>query len=683
MVDQDADAEGDSREGDDETDDSESPNPDNSNTTPTPVNPVNPNAGQTGGGDDASDGMEGDEAGTPTDQDGNQTLDKGQQTDAAVAPAQFTDGDEEDSTETDGGEESPDEDDDPDESVDQGTEAEGANIEVDRAEGAGGTDSTDSDNNAGGAIDGPDSMPMPQPNSPGTVTLTGTATEDETLTATLTDADGLPDDAANIRYQWQRDTGANDTFDNIAGATSPTYTLGDADVGREMRVQVSYTDGNNTAETLTSAPTTAVSNINDNPTGAVTISGQATEDQTLTANTDTLDDADGLGSFRYQWQRTGADGTFADIEDATEQTYTVKAADVDQRLQVVVRYTDGNDTDETLTAATVSAAASNATDPVIDDANIVNGTADDDSNLQIGAGSQRINGLGGDDSLLGSAGADILDGGDGTDTVSYASNSADIEIDLETGTGKGGNAEGDVLISIEDILGGTGNDRLTGNNTDNRLNGFFGNDRLDGGEGDDGLAGSLGNDTLNGGSGNDRLNGGDDDDILTGGSGNDLFRFRPDHGSDRITDFGTGDGRLEFREGLFANLEAVRAAATQTDDGNLEIALSETEILTLEGVTRDALTAETVTTLDREGKDTTTPPADANSASDAPAFELDDLLIDEEALMRLAASEGMTLNPPEFQAAQSASEKLALADPLEPPPALALFDADLEGYSGL
>ena len=51
--------------------------------------------------------------------------------------------------------------------------------------------------------------------------------------------------------------------------------------------------------------------------------------------------------------------------------------------------------------------------------------------------------------------------------------------------------------------------------------------------------------------------------------------------------------------------------------------------------------------------------------------------------MRLAASEGMTLNPPEPQTAQSASEKLALADPLEPPPALALFDTDLEGYAGL
>ena len=344
-----------------------------------------------------------------------------------------------------------------------------------------------------------------------------------------------------------------------------------------------------------------------------------------------------------QWQRTGADGTFADIENATEQTYTVEAADVDQRLQVVVRYTDGNDTDETLSAATVSAAASNATDPVIDDANIINGDAK--TNFLIdGAGNQRLNGLGGDDLLQGGAGADILDGGAGVDWVAYLLDPADIEIDLETGTGKGGTAEGDVLIRIENISGGSGNDIITGNNKDNLLRGQLG------------------------------------DDILTGSAGNDVFSFARGHGSDRITDFGTGDDRLEFREGLFANLEAVCAAATQTDDGNLEIKLSDTDTLILEGVTLAALTADTVTTLDEDDKDTNTPPADANSASDAPAFELDDLAMDEAAITRLAASEGMTLNPPEPRAAQSASEKLALADPLEPPPALKACQALFDGF---
>ena len=291
----------------------------------------------------------------------------------------------------------------------------------------------------------------------------------------------------------------------------------------------------------------------------------------------------------------------------------------------------------------------NANDPVIDDAtNIVNGTADNDSIRRASGdpGNQRLNGLGGDDLLEGGTRADILDGGDGTDLALYNFDTRNVEIDLETGTATGGRAEGDVLISIENIASGSGNDIITGNTADN---------------------------------------------LLISNSGNDLFRFEPDEGSDRITDFGTGADRLEFRDGLFADLEAVRTAARNTGDGNLEIKLSETETLTLEGVTLAALTAETVTTLDREGKDTTTPPADANSASDAPAFELDNLLIDEEALMRLADSEGIHLSAPvEPQAPPSASEdslsankSLALVDPFGPPPALSLFGADLEGYSGL
>ena len=483
---------------------------------------------------------------------------------------------------------------------------------------------------------------------------------------------------------------ATESGDNLEIALSDTETL--TLVGASL--------DNLSASTVTTLDAKGTDTSNSIPSG-LRIDGTVRQGQQLSADTTSLQDADGLPAaddvdgYRYQWQRTGADGTFADIEDATEQTYTVAEADVGQPLQVVVRYTDGNDTDETLTAETVSAAASNTDDPVIDEANIQPGTAGNDR-LTAGAGSQRLNGFGGDDFLRSGADADILDGGDGTDGVSYSSNSADIEINLETGTATGGTAEGDVLIDIENITSGNGNDIITGNNKDNDLlslggndtldggagndilNGFSDDDRLIGGEGDDQVFGGFGDDRLDGGDGNDFLDGDWDDDILTGGPGNDLFRFRPDHGSDRITDFGTGDYRLLFADGLFADLAAVRAAATQTDDDNLEITLSETETLILEGVSLDALTAETVTTLDEEGNDTTTA---ADAASDAPAFELDNLSIDEEAIMRLAASEGMTLPAPEPQAAQSASEPilpadktLTVADPLGNP----VFDPDLD-----
>ncbi|MDH3320140.1 MAG: hypothetical protein OEO84_10685, partial [Betaproteobacteria bacterium] len=95
----------------------------------------------------------------------------------------------------------------------------------------------------------------------GVPTITGTVSEDQVLTADtsgISDADGL----GAFSYQWQRN-GVN-----IAGAIVSTYTLGDADVGTLISVQVSYTDGQGTAEgPLTSAQTAAVANVNDAPTG--------------------------------------------------------------------------------------------------------------------------------------------------------------------------------------------------------------------------------------------------------------------------------------------------------------------------------------------------------------------------------------------------------------------------------
>ena len=552
---------------------------------------------------DTSDGDEG--------MEGDQTPDKDQQTDGAVAPAQVTDGDEEDGTETDGGEENPDEGDDPDESVDQGAEAEGANIEVGRAEGAGGTDSTDPQPDAGSAIEGSNPMPQPQPNTPGSVTLTGTATEDETLTATVTDTDGLPDDAANIRYQWQRSDG-NGGFANISNATSPTYTLGDADVGRNIRVVVNYTDANNTPESLTSDATAAVSNINDSPSGSVSIDGTAEEDQILTANVDNVADADGLGAFSYQWQRSNGSGGFEDIANATGETYSLGDADVGRNIRFVVSYTDDGGMDESLTAAATALAENVNDEPT---------------------GSVTIDGTVREDQTL-TAETTALQDADG-----LPADAAGYRYQWQRNTDS----------SFENIAGETGN-TYTLDDAD------------------------VGREV--------RVQVSYTDD----GGMDDSLSSAPTAVVENVNDEPTGsvsiDGTVEEDQTLTANTD------------NLEIALSATETLTLEGVNRDVLTAETVTTLDEEGNDTTTPLADVNSDSDAPAFELDNLAMDEEAMMRLADWEAVNLLAPvepqvppsageDSLSAGSANRALPLADPLEPPPTLALFDADLEGYSAV
>ena len=79
----------------------------------------------------------------------------------------------------------------------------------------------------------------------------------------------------------------------------------------------------------------------------------------------------------------------------------------------------------------------------------------------------------------------------------------------------------DVLVSIESVFSGDGNDRLTGNAFANSLGGNGGSDRLLGGGGKDWLSGGTGNDSLFGGDGNDSLSGELGNDLYSGGAGVD------------------------------------------------------------------------------------------------------------------------------------------------------------------
>ncbi|HMX23820.1 MAG TPA: hypothetical protein PKA11_12720, partial [Accumulibacter sp.] len=73
-----------------------------------------------------------------------------------------------------------------------------------------------------------------------------------------------------------------------------------ADVGATLSVVASYTDALGTAESVSSAATAAVANVNDAPTGSVTIDDTTpTQGQTLTAS-NSLADVDGLGAISYQ-----------------------------------------------------------------------------------------------------------------------------------------------------------------------------------------------------------------------------------------------------------------------------------------------------------------------------------------------------------------------------------------------
>ncbi|TKB23235.1 DUF2974 domain-containing protein [Desulfopila sp. IMCC35006] len=151
---------------------------------------------------------------------------------------------------------------------------------------------------------------------------------------------------------------------------------------------------------------------------------------------------------------------------------------------------------------------------------------DGNDTLRGGDGQDTLYGDLGNDVLRGGDGADVLDGGDGRDSADYRDSATAVAVDLLAGTAGGGTAEGDTLLSIENIYGTGYNDTLVGNGEANTLLGYDGDDMLFGNDGNDTLRGGDGQDTLYGGLGNDVLRGGTGGDILDGGDGRDSADYR-------------------------------------------------------------------------------------------------------------------------------------------------------------
>ncbi len=122
-----------------------------------------------------------------------------------------------------------------------------------------------------------------------------------------------------------------------------------------------------------------------------------------------------------------------------------------------------------------------------------------------GNGNDVLFGNEGDDLLVGGNGADFIDGGAGLDTASYHNSAASIMVDLINQVASGGSAEGDMLSSIEGVIGGNFADTIIGNNLNNHLFGGAGDDVIFGGTGDDTIEGGQGADILDGGEGIDTL----------------------------------------------------------------------------------------------------------------------------------------------------------------------------------
>ena len=308
----------------------------------------------------------------------------------------------------------------------------------------------------------------------GAVTITGTAAQNQVLTAsnTLADVDGLTPNT--ITYQWLADG------TDITGATTSTLTLTQAQVGKTITVKAAYTDLLGTAESESSAVSSAVANVNDAPTGTVTITGEDSQGQTLTA-VNTLADIDGLLTPTYQWLAGGIA-----IAGATASTLTLTQAQVGKAFMVKAAYTDLLGTAETVSSAAIITGSALK--------NTLMGTPENDIFYGL-AGNDTISGYAGNDILNGGLGADKLIGGAGDDI--YFVDKGDVV------TEKTGEGTDTVYSSINYILTTNVENLILsgtaligkGNKLVNTLTGNKEANILDGGIGADSMTGGLGNDT--------------------------------------------------------------------------------------------------------------------------------------------------------------------------------------------
>ena len=205
-----------------------------------------------------------------------------------------------------------------------------------------------------------------------------------------------------LRFQLADGTAFTDgvTSSGRAGTEGATVTFvvpDDAPAGLEYYCTI---HGIGMGGALTTSAPMIVSNVNDDPSGDVTITGTLMQGSTLTAVTDTLVDTDGLGDLSYQWMRDGSD-----IVGANSASYTLTADDFRSAVSVSVNYVDVFGTAESKT----SVAKVNWDLTLIGD--------DSDNILTAGSGDDTLNGGSGDDILSGGSGNDTLIGGDGDDII--------------------------------------------------------------------------------------------------------------------------------------------------------------------------------------------------------------------------------------------------------------------------
>ena len=226
---------------------------------------------------------------------------------------------------------------------------------------------------------------VPNRAATGEPTISGTPQVDQTLTAAtshIADEDGL--DGVSYNYQWM----AGDV--NIDGATGSTYVPANGDVGKIIKVSVSFTDDRNKAETRTSVATTAVlATVPTQPLSLTVTPGDQTQELDASWQAPSSNGGADVAGYKVQWKGS-ADSwdTAADVSEATvtgtTHTITGLTGGVEYAVRVIATNTagDGPASDEatgTPAGATSQQNTGDSTSLTFSSLAITSDTGDDDS----------------------------------------------------------------------------------------------------------------------------------------------------------------------------------------------------------------------------------------------------------------------------------------------------------------
>ena len=187
------------------------------------------------------------------------------------------------------------------------------------------------------------------------------AIEDDPLivdTSGIMDSDGM----GSVQLQWQVSSDGKSWL-NLTGAVQQSFTPREAHVGKLLRVQISYVDGQGKLETLISPPSSPVQNVNDKPTGTPKLTGAAREKDTLVVDTSLIADEDGMGAYSVIWQQSTSKNDWKTFTEVNGEVLQLEQRHVGFSYRAIISYVDRHGTREVL-ATSPSEVVINVDDPV-------------------------------------------------------------------------------------------------------------------------------------------------------------------------------------------------------------------------------------------------------------------------------------------------------------------------------